>query len=491
MKIRKRIILSSFSTIIVSMLLVISVFYFFAYSNARMERISIFKEKSTNLVDNFTNMIDYYKTIVKKYAPSKEFVFLLNDNFFVKSLSVNSSKELITQIKSNEKSLKQIYVFDKKNREMFSQKISIDIKKLTQQSMLIDNGSLFVYSYIDNKRGLLVFEIDVDFLKKELKSDLFQYYFIDKNGKIILASKNFKIDFNTKFFKEVKFLEKEDFIYYFAPIDDYMMGTVAEKSVLFKRINNVFLVIVSWVILISMLSILQSIKASYMITSPIDKLTKVLGKNRDGEYTKIDLKGDEEIEYFVAQYNDMIDRITEFTHELEEKVQTRTKKIQKQKEELKKLSQTDTLTGIYNRNKLNDIVIQRQKYDVMYSVIILDIDDFKAINDKYGHDIGDEILKEFAGILKRNTRASDFLGRWGGEEFIIICSNIKKEQASQIAEKIRVKIESFYFYKDLKVTASFGIAQYAKGISYDELFKLADNALYKAKNSGKNRVVIA
>lgn len=468
-----------------------SVFYYFAYSTAKKERMSFFQEKSINQVSKFVNISDYYQTIVKKYAPSKEFVFLLNENFFVKNLSVKSSKDLIAQIKKSEKNIKNIYIFDSNYKEVFSQKMSVDIKKLLKQTMLITENSLFVYSYIDNKKGILVFEVELTKLQENLKSDLFVYYLVDKNGNIVLSSNDFKKDLYTKFHEESKLIEKDDLIYYFIPMGEYMMGTVVKKGILLKRINNVFLSVMLFIVLISILSMFQSVRASYMITSPIYKLTKVLGENRDGEYKKIDLKGDEEIEYFVSQYNDMIERIAEFTHGLEEKVQDRTQKIEKQKEELKKLSQTDALTGIYNRNKLNDIVIQRQKYDVMYSVIILDIDNFKFINDKYGHDVGDEILKEFANILQDNTRASDFLGRWGGEEFIIICSNITKDKAYNIAEKVREIIENFNFYKGLRVTASFGVAQYAKGTSYEELFKLADDALYKAKNSGKNRVIIA
>jgi len=471
------------------MLLIVSVFYFFAYSNAKDERVTIFKEKSQNLVRNFKNMTGYYMTIVKKYAPSKEFVFLLNENFFVKNLSVNSSKDLIKQIKDSEKNIENIFIFDSEYKEVFSQKIPIDIKELLKHQMFMKNGSLFVYSPINGKRGLLVFEIKLDQLKKDLDGDLLQYYFINQDGKVILSSDGFKLDLYTKFSKKSKLFDTDELIYYFSPIGEYMLGTTVEKNILFKRINSVFLVILFWILLISLLSIVQSIRASNMITSPIDKLTKLLGKNRDGEYSKIELKGDDEVEYFVAQYNEMIDRITEFTNELEDKVEQRTKKIQNQKEELKLLSQTDTLTGVYNRNKLNEIVIARQKYDAIYSIIIMDIDDFKIINDKYGHNVGDVVLKEFATVLKKSTRKSDFLGRWGGEEFIIICSDIDKEKTLEISEKIRKKIEDFNFYKNLKVTASFGVAEYTKGISYDELFVLADSALYKAKKNGKNRVV--
>ena len=489
MRIKQRIILSSFVTVVVAMLLMFGVFYFFAFSKAKEERVAIFKSNSITLSHKFNDGLKYYNTIVKKYAPSKEFIFLLNDNYFVSSLSVNSSKKLINEIKNREKAVKKIYIFNKKHKELFNKKTPIDIKKLLKQKIVFNKKFFYVYSYIDNKNGILVFEVELDSLKNSLNGTSLQYYIVQSNNKFILSSQEFKNDLNTKFLKEEKLLDKGKYFYYFAPLGDYMLGTKISKKFLFKRIDTVFWIITLSIFIIVLLSMIQTVKASSLITSSIDKLTAVLGKNRDGKYAKIELKGDAEIEYFAQQYNDMIERISNFTEELEDKVKARTVEVEKQKEELKILSQTDTLTGVYNRNKLNEIVIGRQKYDAIYSIIIMDIDDFKVINDTHGHKVGDEILKEFADILKSVTRKSDFLGRWGGEEFIIICSDIKKDQALAVAEKIREKVEDFDFYKDLKITASFGVAQYTKGISYDELFVLADSALFKAKRSGKNKVV--
>jgi len=492
MKIKQRIILSSFITISVVMTLMFLVFYFFIYSKAKEERIAIFKSDSISLARNFSISIDYYKTIVKKYAPSKEFVFLLNDNYFIRSLSVNSSKRLIEDIKSSEQAIKNIYIFDQKYKEIFNKKISFDIENLIKDKLIIRKEFLYVYSYINNKKGLVVFEIDLNSLKENLTSDILDYYVISKNGNYILSSSGFKNDSNTKLLTTNKILMREDYLYYFSSFGEYMFGTKVSKQVLFKRINTAFMIISIFIILIILLSMMQSVKASSRITSSIDQLISVLKKNRDGKYSKIELVGDDEIEYFAKQYNEMIERISNFTYELEEKVKERTKEVERQKEELKLLSQIDSLTGIYNRNKLSEIVtVKQQNKDKIYSIIILDIDDFKTVNDTLGHSVGDKVLKAFAEILKSSIRNTDFLGRWGGEEFIIICSNIGKEKAFQIANELRKKIENYKFPHDLNLTASFGVSEYAEELSFDELFILADRALLKAKNSGKNQVTIS
>jgi diguanylate cyclase (GGDEF)-like protein len=492
MKIKQRIILSSFITISVVMTLMFLLFYFFIYSKAKEERISIFKSESIRLARNFSTSIDYYKTIVKKYAPSKEFIFLLNDNYFISNLSVNSSKRLIENIKKSEQGIKDIYIFDQKSKEVFNKKVSLDIEKLVKNKLIINKQFLYVYSYIHNKKGLIVFEIDSNSLKKNLTSNLLEYYVISKNGNYILSSNGFKNDSYTQFLTTNKILMKENYLYSFTSFDEYMLGTKVSKKVLFERINTAFIIISISILLIILLSMMQSVKASSRITSSIDKLISVLKKNRDGKYSKIELVGDDEMEYFAKQYNEMIERISNFTYELEEKVKERTKEVERQKEELKLLSQIDSLTGIYNRNKLSEIVtVKQQNKEKIYSIIILDIDDFKIVNDTFGHSVGDKVLKAFANILKSGIRSTDFLGRWGGEEFIIICSNIGKDKAFQIANELRKKIESYQFPHDLNLTASFGVTEYIEELSFDELFILADRALLKAKNRGKNQVTIS
>ncbi|MCU7951465.1 MAG: transporter substrate-binding domain-containing protein [gamma proteobacterium symbiont of Bathyaustriella thionipta] len=169
--------------------------------------------------------------------------------------------------------------------------------------------------------------------------------------------------------------------------------------------------------------------------------------------------------------------------------------LQKYNKKLQKIAQTDKLTQLYNRLKI-DHELDRQKalsnrYDNAFSVIIVDIDDFKTINDNYGHLTGDSVLIEFALLLKNNIRRVDLAGRWGGEEFLIICPNSSKIAATNLAEKLRRIIEAHQFTKvHKKITASFGIAQYNQSDgSIQKLIHIADKALYQAKTNGRNQVV--
>ncbi|MBU0923669.1 transporter substrate-binding domain-containing protein [bacterium] len=159
--------------------------------------------------------------------------------------------------------------------------------------------------------------------------------------------------------------------------------------------------------------------------------------------------------------------------------------------ELKKLSQTDKLTSLYNRTKLDSLLEKEIKYSQRYNapltLAIVDIDLFKNINDTYGHTIGDVILKEFANILSKNIRETDYVGRWGGEEFLLIFSHTPSQNAQIIAENLRKIIEEYDFSNKIKLTASFGIYE-CKDQNPTKCLSKADKALYEAKNSSRNCV---
>jgi diguanylate cyclase (GGDEF)-like protein len=128
-----------------------------------------------------------------------------------------------------------------------------------------------------------------------------------------------------------------------------------------------------------------------------------------------------------------------------------------------------------------------ERYEAPFSVIMLDIDDFKKINDTYGHDEGDAVLQKIAEILLTQSRESDIVGRWGGEEFLIICQQSRIDGALTVAEKICHAIEKEVFANNVTVTASFGVAEYSDKTKLSVVVR-ADNALYKAKKEGKNKV---
>ena len=124
------------------------------------------------------------------------------------------------------------------------------------------------------------------------------------------------------------------------------------------------------------------------------------------------------------------------------------------------------------------------------SIVFLDIDHFKVVNDTYGHNIGDSVLIELAQILKDATRDGDFIARWGGEEFIITLQSTTVLRASILAEKIRETVELHDFANVPKQTVSLGVSEYIYNETHESLMKRVDEALYQAKNNGRNRIVI-
>jgi diguanylate cyclase (GGDEF)-like protein/hemerythrin-like metal-binding protein len=162
--------------------------------------------------------------------------------------------------------------------------------------------------------------------------------------------------------------------------------------------------------------------------------------------------------------------------------------------ELEKMSSTDRLTGAWNRAHFDKILTVELSRSVRYrqpvSLLSFDIDRFKQVNDKYGHAVGDEVLRELVRIVRSNIRTSDMLFRWGGEEFAILAPSTNYRSAAKLAETLRAKIEQHEIKTAGNVTVSLGVAEHVSGESELTWFGRADEALYAAKNSGRNRVVV-
>lgn len=156
--------------------------------------------------------------------------------------------------------------------------------------------------------------------------------------------------------------------------------------------------------------------------------------------------------------------------------------------ELQIVSITDGLTQIYNRRKINEIFneeyLRVKLYGTKLSVIILDIDLFKLVNDNHGHQVGDQVLVELAQLMKNNLRINEPIGRWGGEEFLIVLPNTSEKEGYLLAERLRLKIADYNFFVTKNITCSFGIADYKEDDSNNneqQIIKRADIALYEAK----------
>lgn len=194
----------------------------------------------------------------------------------------------------------------------------------------------------------------------------------------------------------------------------------------------------------------------------------------------------------LKRYNSILDQTNKQLKRTHKELITTQQLLEEKNRLLKHQSITDGLTKVFNRSyldrSLKNEVQRANRYDSYLSVIMVDIDHFKQINDSFGHQVGDVALVEVAKVIQENIRETDIYGRWGGEEFLIICPGTSVDQTLRLAEKLRVCIEAIKVRQVNKLTASFGVSGYSSNMSLDELLAKADSALYRSKEAGRNSV---
>jgi diguanylate cyclase (GGDEF)-like protein len=180
--------------------------------------------------------------------------------------------------------------------------------------------------------------------------------------------------------------------------------------------------------------------------------------------------------------------------QLERLVAERTAELHRTLELLQKLATTDKLTGLHNRAKLDELISDEHRFLTRHprasSIAILDLDHFKAINDTHGHLVGDRVLHEVAGVLAGTVRAVDRVGRWGGEEFLVLMPETGAEGARLVAQRMQEALAQRDFGVSSPVTLSVGIAAYRPGEGVSAWISRADEMLYQAKNGGRNRILL-
>ncbi len=198
---------------------------------------------------------------------------------------------------------------------------------------------------------------------------------------------------------------------------------------------------------------------------------------------------------FCEESHDVYTQLTRLNSQL----RTMHYELEKKNSELERLAYYDTLSGLFNRRailaKLDEWLHIVKRYDDRLSVVMLDLDDFKQVNDTFGHRAGDRVLADIAGLLRRSVRQTDFCGRYGGDEFLMILPQTDVAGAAILAERMRAAIDGCPMHgpkaDTFKITASLGAAEYCDGDDEDLLVGRADTALYRAKDGGRNRVEVA
>lgn len=218
----------------------------------------------------------------------------------------------------------------------------------------------------------------------------------------------------------------------------------------------------------------------------INFVNRVLCK--DGSYRYLEWRSQPNGKYIYASARDITEKLLK-----EKKLIQLTEDLQKKNKILKTLAVTDELTGLYNRHYMDKIIDEEMsnsdKKHHPLTMIILDLDHFKQVNDKWGHPIGDKVLKHIANVTQNIIRKSDILARFGGEEFVILLPNTTIREGLIVAEKIRIKLESSSYPPVGTATASLGVAERKQYQSFHCWYKRADEALYLAKKGGRNKVV--
>lgn len=271
--------------------------------------------------------------------------------------------------------------------------------------------------------------------------------------------------------------------------------------------NQKFTLLKREALIILLIAFGEFLALSYIIVRPVSQITEYLRNNidKDGHLVEaIPVITSDEFGHMASQFNELTSQINEANEKLQSKVEIADRKLletnaqlKQMNEEFKILSITDPLTGLFNRRHFDELMTTEiglsNRHGDDNSILLLDIDFFKGINDTYGHFVGDTVLKNLTSTLQENLRKTDAVCRIGGEEFAILCKRADPQAAIDIAEKLRIAIENTALAKDvddeLVVTVSIGIASVpnTRGSNTPELlFKDVDNALYYSKNHGRN-----
>lgn len=334
------------------------------------------------------------------------------------------------------------------------------------------------YSFVANKDGKILIHPNGAYLKKYM-SEIFDSP-IDLNKREGLV--------------HYKLSNKEKIAYYSRCLaTDWLIVTVVEKD---EITSSIIWQIFSCLIFMSFIAVLlgvgQSIMLSRRFSTPLIELRKRVKSIIHGNSaTASDYKYPENEIGIIARE---IGQLT--AHEFyvrSQKLEALNLLLEQKNVELKILSSTDKLTGIWNRQKI-DIELEKEiqrstRYKNKFSVIMFDIDWFKKINDTHGHQAGDSVLKEISLLLKNNTRPMDVLGRWGGEEFMILCPETDLKNAQILGNRICSSVAKHQFTINTQVTISVGVTEFLTQEKPDDLIKRVDDNLYTAKHQGKNIVV--
>jgi diguanylate cyclase (GGDEF)-like protein len=325
---------------------------------------------------------------------------------------------------------------------------------------LLDGNGLILYS-THNKQGALRETSPAwNILKKTKTSGA-------KNGTVSFGDPEKKR-------QEILFFAREERDTVFKG-DEWTLVTSIPEQIALAPILELRNRLIMFIAVIVLFALGAGLVLSRTITKPIARLSNAVTAVGKGSLdVSVEITSKDEIGQLTGVFNKMVRELREL------------------QEELRTSAAVDALTGAFNRKKIEQLLegeIERAtRYNGPLSLILFDLDHFKTVNDTYGHLSGDYVLKTVIRIIQDHIRKTDSLGRWGGEEFMLLAPETCMAQAAGLADKIRQHVEIFAYENVGSITISCGLAELQVGDTVDSLIKRADDALYKAKRKGRNRV---
>ncbi len=337
--------------------------------------------------------------------------------------------------------------------------------------------------------------IVADMLRRFAPGDSGQIYLMTRDGNLLLSSRGNSAALMQQRYKPEStrwLLARMDRAVQFTSFtDDRVVGTArvvpaldwivvaeipsAEAFRQVTRLRNVTLGVVT--LLLAVVGALAYL-LSLLIVRPLNRLTRAAGRVAGGDLdVGLPVTGGGEVGYLTQVFNHMVVRLRESRVELE------------------RLSVTDPLTGLYNRLRMMEVleneVRRSRRLRHPFAVLMADLDHFKKYNDAHGHPAGDAALKRIGAIMREASRDVDFVARYGGEEFLLMMPETETEGASEVAQRLRRKIENEQLAEG-SITVSIGVSAFpGNGDAAEALIAAADAALYEAKHAGGNRVIVA
>ncbi len=327
--------------------------------------------------------------------------------------------------------------------------------------------------------GVLSADISLTKIVNLLKQETFVKCFVlNKKGNIIIHSDTSLLNKN---YMENKKLFSKNKITYLRSINSLGWTIVTEIDK-----NELVAPIIFQILITNLIVLMIAILFGWSLSVSFSKkfVTPIIGlKNRVEAIIENQLYHKDDFKYPNNEIGTIAQKIEKLTQN----------ELYKKNKQLTELSQTDQLTKLYNRRfilkALEDEFNRAKRYKTIFSVILFDIDHFKQVNDVFGHNAGDDVLREISQLINNIVRTTDKVSRWGGEEFLILCCETEGEKAKLLAEKLRKNVEKHNFPIDRQVTISGGVSAFNNEINITELIEKADEKLYQAKNSGRNKII--